>query len=71
MPLAPVNLDVGQNKKKMIVYRQDKLAPTLMITCVGGATLATMVWMVGIDIFRQWYFYCQRSPKVHHLIITC
>jgi hypothetical protein len=41
----------------MIAYRKDKLAPTLMIACVGGATLATMIWMVGIDILRQWYFY--------------
>jgi len=47
----------GGNKKKMTAYRKDKLAPTFMVASVGGATLATMVWMVGSGIFRQWYFY--------------
>jgi hypothetical protein len=41
----------------MIAYRKAQFAPTLIISCVGGATLGTMVWMVGIDIIRQWYFY--------------
>jgi hypothetical protein len=41
----------------MNIYREDKLAPTLIVFAVGGAALAKMLWSIGIPIFTKWYFY--------------
>jgi|GEM_PF-4284818 len=41
----------------MIAYRDDKLAPTLVVALVGGATIAAMIWMLGAAVLSRWFFY--------------
>jgi hypothetical protein len=40
--------------------------PTLLVVAVGGSTLATMLWMLGVSVLTQWYFY----PSASFLIFS-
>ena len=48
---------VRQKSKTIMDYREHKLIPTLLVVAVGGAALATMLWMSGAIVFSKWFFY--------------